>query len=109
MSSPSFGFRFWLRRVGGASFCGAGHRLLWPACPGKTQTTKNDRLRHRAINRSVQLITTNRLWLRELLIFVLKLIKLPINSAHGQQFLMRSYLAELTLVHHQDSIRTLDG
>ena len=27
--------------------CGAGHRFLWPACCGQTQTTKHNRLRHK--------------------------------------------------------------
>src|SRR5258706_7326647 len=97
MSSRSFGFLCWLRGVWGASFGGAAIAF----CGLRVQKRRR---RQKKI-----VCATAWFWLRELLIFVLKLVKLPINAAHRQQFLMRSNLAELALVHHQDAIRTLDS
>ncbi len=41
----------------------------------------------------------------QLLIFILQLVKLPVESALHQQFLMAAHLAQLPLVHHQKSYR----
>src|SRR5271166_5050209 len=39
------------------------------------------------------------------LILILQLVQLPVNSASPKQLLVRAHLPQLTLVHHQDSIR----
>src|SRR5271156_538681 len=44
-----------------------------------------------------------------LLIFVLQLIELVVNAALGQQLLVRSHLADLAFVHHDDLVGALDG
>src|ERR1700687_1384812 len=46
---------------------------------------------------------------RHLLILVLQLIELVINPALGQQLLVRSHLADLAFVHHDDLVGPLDG
>src|SRR5271169_412658 len=46
---------------------------------------------------------------RHLLILILQLVELVVNSALGQQLLVRSHFADLPFVHHDDLVGTLDG
>src|SRR6266853_1619764 len=46
---------------------------------------------------------------RHLLILILQLIQLVVNPALGQQLLVRSHLADLAFVHHDDLVGALDG
>src|SRR5208337_3003273 len=43
------------------------------------------------------------------LVFILQLIELVINPALSQQLLMRSHLADLAFVHHDNLVGALDG
>src|SRR5579863_9531073 len=45
----------------------------------------------------------------DFLIFVLQLIELVVNTTLGQQLLMRTHLADLTFVHHDNLIGALYG
>ena len=45
----------------------------------------------------------------DLLILILKLIELPINTTHREQFLVGADLAELAFVHDDDAVGALDG
>ena len=44
----------------------------------------------------------------DFLVFVLQLVKLPVDSAFGQQFLVRSHFAQLALVHDDDLVGALN-
>ncbi len=46
---------------------------------------------------------------RNLLVFVLQLIKLVVNTALGKQLLVRPHFAHLAFVHHDDLVRSLNG
>src|ERR1019366_1306004 len=46
---------------------------------------------------------------RHFLILILQLVKLVVNPALGQQLLVRSHLADLAFVHHDDLVGALDG
>src|ERR1041385_5271256 len=45
----------------------------------------------------------------DFLVLVLKLIQRPINAAQREQFLVRSALAQLALVHDENPVGALDG
>ena len=45
---------------------------------------------------------------RPFLVFVLQLVELEVQAAMGEQLIVRALFAQLTLVHHEDGVRTLD-
>ena len=45
----------------------------------------------------------------DFLILVLELVELPVEAAVGEQFLVRTHLAELPLVHDEDRVCALNG
>src|SRR2546426_1335630 len=44
-----------------------------------------------------------------LLVLILQLVQLPINASRREKLLVRSHLAHMALVHHQNTVRALDG